>query len=318
MSVLVNVNDIVTQLEKMFVELNTKGMEGKSGIVWPVIIKKSRFGVSCEYYEYEYPEAFFTNVQLQQKIIIPYGITKSKLNRLALVKLIIDKHMNGEINVFLYHLGMFLIHRDYLSCSLWAKDFSEESIGKKRSQFVQALPISRFMSTDDFITATWSHQVEYQETDYEELRRNPFLRNVRVLFANEQFASCTGIHYPDDVTWVEPISGKLDLECCIWSEEKDPMAPNEIPEGWAQGAIILQNEGTNGLRHYVNGVPVHAGSAIQVKFGNGWISGRYEWRFDGISKIQVHCNDDVFFINEGHQVRVRNFDWLKKVSGGEG
>ncbi len=314
---LANINDVVTQLEKMFIELNTKGMEGKFGIVWPVIIKKSRFGVSCEY-EYEYPEAFFTNIQLQQKIIIPYGITKSKLNRLTLVKLIIDKHMNGEIDIFCYHFGMFLIYRGHLCCGAWDKDFSDASIGKKRSQFVQTLPVSRFMSADDFITATWVHQVESSDTDAGEFRRNPFLRNVRVLFTNEQFASCTGIHYPDDVTWVEPISGKLDLECRKWSEEKDPMAPNEIPEGWVQGEIILCNEGVNGLRHYVNGVPVHAGSAIQVKFGNGWISGRYEWRFAGKSKIQVHCNDDVLYIDEGHQVRVRNLDWLKKVSGGEG
>ena len=104
---------------------------------------------------------------------------------------------------------------------------------------------------------------------------------------------------------MEPISYKLNLECRKWSEERDPMAPIKTPEGWVQGSITLSHEGLNGLRHYVKGVPVHAGSAMQVKFGNGWISGRYEWIFDGKSKIQIHCNDDLVYISEGHQVRVR-------------
>jgi len=69
------------------------------------------------------------------------------------------------------------------------------------------------------------------------------------------------------------------------------MAPNEIPEGWVQCAIILGHKGSsNGLRHYVDGAPIHAGSGIQVKSGTGWIEGRHEWCFDVKSQIQIHNN----------------------------
>ncbi|EGW37071.1 hypothetical protein [Desulfosporosinus sp. OT] len=297
----VHIKDAVTQLEKMFIGLSERGFGGKSRATWPVIINRSIHRQSVSY-EYQYSKSFFTNLQLQHRILISYELIKSKSNRLTFVKLIIDKHMSGEIDIFMYHFGMFLVYRDL--CHREKEDFAETSIGKKRAQFVQTLPISRFMSTDDFISAIWSQQIEYRETDTEEYQRNPFMENVRILFTNEQFSAWTGRQYSEDVTWVEPISYKLNLECRKWSEEKDPMAPNKIPEGWVQGAIILHEE-SSGLRHYVNGVPVHAGSALQVKFGNGWISGRYEWSFDGKSKIQVHCNDDVIYISEGHQVRVR-------------
>jgi hypothetical protein len=296
------IKDTVTQLEKMFSELNTLRMEGRLGAVWPVIIK-TYFHCQTVGYEYKYPRAFFINLQLQQRILIPHELIKAKSKRFTLMKLIIDKHMSGEIDIFMYHFGMFLIYSDYRHRE--KEDFSETSIGKKRAEFVQTLPISRFVSEDDFISAIWSRLIEYRETETKEYQRNPFLKNVRILFSNDQFASWTGVGYSSDVTWLEPISGKLDLECRKWSEEKDPMAPIKIPEGWVQGAIILGHEESNGLRHFVDGVPVHAGSAMQVKFGNGWISGRYEWSFDGKSKIQVHCNDDVFYISDGHQVRVR-------------
>ncbi|MDR3543250.1 MAG: hypothetical protein P4L69_20160 [Desulfosporosinus sp.] len=296
-----DIKDVVAQLENLFAELNTFGMERRS--VWPVIIK-SYFHNQVTSYEYEYPKDFFINLQLQQKILIPYELIKSKSNRLTFVKLIIDKHMSGEIDVFMYHFGMYLIYLDYRHRE--KEDFSETSIGKKRAQLVQTLPVSRFVNTDDFITDIWSQQIQYRETNDKDYQRNPYMKNVRILFTNEQFASWTGRHYSDDTTWVEPISGKLDLECRKWSEEKDPMTPNAIPEGWVQGSIILGHERSNGLRHYVDGVPVHAGSAMHVKFGNGWINGRYEWSFDGKSKIQIHCNDDVFYISEGHQVRVRS------------
>jgi hypothetical protein len=82
------------------------------------------------------------------------------------------------------------------------------------------------------------------------------------------------------------------------------MAPKEIPEGWVEGRIALENT-ESGYRHYVCGVPIHSGSAIQVKFGDGWIAGRYEWSFDGKSPIRLHSGDDLVYINEGHYARVR-------------
>ncbi|WP_143187532.1 MULTISPECIES: hypothetical protein [Desulfosporosinus] len=41
----------------------------------------------------------------------------------------------------------------------------------------------------------------------------------------------------------------------ILFKEKDPMAAQEIPEGWVEGHIILENT-ENGYRHYVCGVPI--------------------------------------------------------------
>ncbi|MDR3600238.1 MAG: hypothetical protein P4L49_07125 [Desulfosporosinus sp.] len=297
----IDIKDAVTQLEEMFCKINTQVFGDRARAKWPVIINRCFHRQSVSY-EYQYPEAFFTNLQFQLRILFPYELIKSKSNRLILVKLIIDKRISGEIDTFTYHFGMFLINRNLHHRE--KEDFSESSIGKKRAEFVQTLPISYFLSEDDFISAIWSQLIEYRGTETREYQRNPFLKNVRILFSNEQYASVTGVSYFSDVTWVEPISGKLDLECRKWSEENDPMAPIRIPEGWVQGAIVLKNE-SSGLRHYVESVPVHAGSAMQVKFGNGWIDGRYEWSFDGKNKIQVHCNDDVVYISEGHQVRVR-------------
>jgi len=299
----IDLTDKLKQLETIFTDLTTQGMEGKAGSVWPVIIRQYYNSLkAATTYEYEYPNAFFNNLQFQKQFFLHHIEKKSE--RLLFTKLVIDKHMCGEIDIFLYHFGMYLIYR-YFSARRIDEDLREESIGKKRAQFVQSLPSSRFKNTDDFITSIWAYQIEDRDTDIGDYQRNPFMEKVRILFNNEQFAAYTGRLYYGDVTWVEPISGKLDLECRKYSEEKDPMAPNPIPEGWVQGPIILGHEGTSGLCHFVDGVPVHAGSGIQVKWGNGWIPGRYEWSFDGKSKIQVHCNNDVFYISEGHQVRIR-------------
>lgn len=297
--------DKLTLLENLFTKLNTEGMNGKAGAVWPVIIRQYHsFHKNIVRYEYEYPQSFFNNLQRELQFYLPYDHLKKNSERLPLTKLVIDKHMCGEIDIFMYHFGMFLIYFNYVN-RLYREDLTEKLIGKKRAQFVQTLPSSSLKTTDDFISAIWAYQIERYDTDTREYERHPFMQNVRILFSNEQYASLTGRQYSGDVTWVEPISGKLDLECLKYSEEKDPMAPNEIPEGWVQGQIILGHEGYSGLRHFVNGIPVHAGSGIQVKFGNGWIPGRYEWSFEGKSPIQIHCNDDVFYITEGHQVRVR-------------
>lgn len=298
-----NFKDKLEQLDNLLIELKTQGMQGRAGTVWPVIIRQyTNYQKDKTRYEYEYPYDFFSNLQFQKQFFL-HSI-KKKSERLSFTKLVIDKHMHGEIDIFLYHFGMYLIYRDY-SARRIDEDLREESIGKKRAQFIQSLPSSRFNNTDDFITSIWAYQIEDRDTDIGDYRRNPFMEKVRILFSNEQFASYTGHHYSDDVTWVEPVSGKLDLECRKYSEEKDPMAPNPIPEGWVEGQIILGHEGLSDLCHFVDGVPVHVGSGIQVKWGNGWIPGRYEWSFDPKSKIQVHCNEDVFYIYEGHKVRIR-------------
>lgn len=207
----INLTEKLTQLENLFIKLNTEGMSGKAGAVWPVIINQyHNYFEKTTSYSYEYPHSFFNNLQREMQFFLPY--LKKNSERLAFTKLVIDKHMSGEIDIFVYHFGMFLIYHDYGSHRK-REDFTEKSIGKKRAQFVQALPSSSFKTTDDFITDTWAYQIERRDTDYGEYVRNPYMENVRILFSNEQYAARTGHHYSEDVTWVEPISGKLDLEC---------------------------------------------------------------------------------------------------------
>lgn len=299
-----DLNNKLAQLENLFTELNAHGMDGRSGAVWPVIIKKhhnSRENTTS--YEYDYPYSYFDNLQRQKRFFLPY--LKSKSDRAIFTKLVIDKHMVGEIDIYMYHFGMFLLYGNS-GAYLEREDLTDTAIGKRRAKFVETLPTSRFMNTDDFLSAMWAYQIERRDLDIGEYVKNPSMNKVRILFTNDQFSSWTGRSYSDDVTWVEPMSGKLDLESRTYSEKTDPMAPEKIPEGWVQGEIILGHEGSSsGLRHFVNSSQVYAGSAIQVKFGTGWIEGRYEWSFDEKSKIRVHCHEDVFFINEGHQVRIR-------------
>lgn len=35
-----------------------------------------------------------------------------------------------------------------------------------------------------------------------------------------------------------------------------------------------------GLRHYLDGQPVHAGQSLEVLMSRGWVACRYEWSFD--------------------------------------
>ncbi|WP_414854243.1 hypothetical protein [Brevibacillus sp. IT-7CA2] len=211
--------------------------------------------------------------------------------------------MDQEIDTHLYNFGVYCIYSDF--GRHYESEFSEEAIGKKRSNFVAALPKAQLVSEDDFLTTIWATLIEERETHIGEYRRNPFLQNVRILFTPEQFEKETGTLYYD-CDWLEPISGKMDLEVKRWAGEHDPMAPLQIPEGWIEGPIILGHEGSgNGLRHFVQGQKLNAGRSIQVKFGGGWIVGRYEWSFEQGNPIQIHAGSDVINIHEGHLVRIR-------------
>lgn len=55
----------------------------------------------------------------------------------------------------------------------------------------------------------------------------------------------------------------------------------------------------------MQGEKLNAGWAIQIKFGRGWIAGRYEWSFFQGSPIQIHAEDEVIYIREGQFVWIR-------------
>lgn len=293
--------DNLTQLERLFNQINTNGMQGHYGAVWPVIIR-DYCNNSIKNYEYQYPRTFFEAGKRNEEINV---FITNKKERVRLTKFILGKLMNSDIDIYLYHFAMYLIYGDYRHVEKMKEELTEAALGKKKAQYLKTLPVTKYMSTDDFITVAWSYLVKQWWVGDNEYREVPWMKDVRILFSREQFSEWLGTDYYN-ADWIEPVSGDLHFKCKTWTKESDPMAPAEIPDGWIEGPIILGHEGAgSGYRHFVNGVPVHAGAGIQVKFDKGWIDGRYEWSFrDKKDLIQIHAGDEVIFINEGHRVRV--------------
>lgn len=73
---------------------------------------------------------------------------------------------------------------------------------------------------------------------------------------------------------------------------------------YIEGTIEVGPDG-GGLRHFVKGTSLHAGSAIEIKFGKGWIPGRYEWSFSAGDPVSVHSGSESILIKEGHLVRIK-------------
>lgn len=272
------------------------GMRGMAGAYWPVIIRRWREGQVI----YEYPKTYFSNMKYVNEL---YLYAETKTERTKTLKHLLDKLMTGDIDIHLYHFGLFLLYPDLGSRY---KDEDESKVGKKRAVYMSSLPRFELTSNDDFITSVWSYLIErYFPEVGEEIVRVPSLSEIRMLFTPERFGNYTGRHY-FDADWVEPISG-LRLEVKKWVGEKDPMTPEPKKPGMVEGYITLGHEGpTGGLRHFVEGKPMHSGSYIEVKFGDGWIPGRYEWSFQQGEPIRIHSSrDECFYIREGSLVRVR-------------
>lgn len=291
--------NMIIKLDKFLRELNGEGCYGRFFSTWPVIVKGGLF--NSKIFEYCYPYPFFDNLEKEVGIRISYD---SKSERRLFIKMAIDKLMNREIDIFSYHFCMYLLYRTELKFKQ-KEELTEETIGKKRFSFIQGLPEATFKNTEAFITEIWSDQIKKWDTEHNEYRYNPSMENVRILFTPAFFGDFTG-HYYDEAAfdWVEPISGAVGLKCKTYTQETDPMITAARPEGWVQGKIDGYDNG-GGYRHSVAGVPVHCGSAIKIKFGKGWIDGRYECDLVGRGSIQVWSGHDVFFINEGHEVRIR-------------
>lgn len=294
------IEDKIQELKSLITRFNERGMSGMAGSYWPVIVKQ--YNVEKISYEYEYPKEYFRNLQYQYGMYMPYD---NKGDRVPIINFLIESLMNKEIDLHLYHFGLYLVYGDYRDRKM-DEDFLPVAIGKRRAEYVESLPRSRFVSNDDFFTELYSLLMKRRDLDVGEYRQNPVLSEVRMLFAPEKIGAYGWPTYYN-ADWIEPLSGAMDLECKRWEGEHDPMAPLKLPDGWIEGNIVLGHEGSNsGLRHFVNGIPLHAGSAIQVKFGSGWIKGRYEWNFSQEGPIQIHSGEDVFYINENQIVRIRD------------
>lgn len=294
------------QLERMndfFKRIMDRGMDGKAGAVWPVIVR--RWGsVGHEdrrqsQYVHHYPETFFRNLKTVNQL---YLSATTKADRVKSLKSLVDGLMAGDIDVYLFHFGIYMLYR-----RSYAYDEDIDAIGKRRADFMeQKTPRFELKTNDEYISEVWSDLIERQWPEVgKEIVRVPSFQEIRMLFTPELFGACTGMYF-SDADWLEPIPA-YRLEVKKWVGEKDPMTPQPKKEGMIEGLITLGHEGSSGgLRHFVNGEPVRAGSYMEVKFGDGWIPGRYEWSFDQESPIQIHSSrGDGFYIREGHLVRIR-------------
>ncbi|MFD2328786.1 hypothetical protein ACFSR7_05935 [Cohnella sp. GCM10020058] len=283
------------QLGTFFEKTMNQGMAGHGGAVWPLVIRRWPNGK----YVYRYPNVFFQNLRRKNDLFV---FAERKADRLVLLKFLVDELMAGMIDIHLYHFGTWLLY-PYATRN---QDEDAESAGKKRSDYMATLPGYELMDNDEFITEVWADLIDrrYPEVG-EEIVSVPRLNQVRMLFTTELFGNHTGRYYYD-ADWVEPISG-YTLEVKKWTAEKDPMTAAPKKSGMIEGPIMLGHQGSGSLRHFVRDKPIHAGDYIEVKFGDGWIPGRYEWDFEQGEFIRIHSSrNDCFTISEGHMVRIKS------------
>ncbi|WP_200956143.1 hypothetical protein [Paenibacillus sp. Root52] len=279
-------------LAEFFKRIMERGMDGYAGAVWPVVVRQWH-----DKDVYMYPQIFFRNLARKYNV---YVNPKTKSNRADMLKFLLDELMEEKINIHLYHFGLHLLY-PYISRANEEKD--KEGIGKKRNDFLSKLPGYELKSNDDFVSEVWSSLILRRYPDVgEEMVEVPSFNQLRILFTTEEFGNQTGMYF-GDADWVEPIPA-LRLKVTKWVGEKDPMTPEAKKDGMIEGRIWMGHHGSNdALRHFVEGVPIHSGSYIEVKFGDGWIKGRYEWSFEQSSPIS--SRSESFNIQEGHLVRIR-------------
>ncbi|MFD0591035.1 hypothetical protein ACFQZE_23855 [Paenibacillus sp. GCM10027627] len=294
----ISIDEQLASLGIFFSTIMDDGMQGKAGAVWPLIVRNWGSHLDGTRAVHYYPSTFFQNLKMKYKVYLP---DNTKAERLKALKYIIDKLMSGDIDAYLYHFGLYVLYHDPSSRRL-IEDI--ESIGARRSEYLAALPRFELKNNDEFISEIWGDLIDrrYPEVG-EEIVRVPYFNNLRILFTPEEFGAQTGRYY-SDADWLEPIPG-YTMEVRKWVGEKDPMTPEPKKGGMIEDYIhLVERDGS--LRHYVSNKPIHAGSYIEVKFGDGWISGRYEWSFGKGEPISVCSNrDSTIYIREGHLVRVK-------------
>ncbi|MGM1023187.1 MAG: hypothetical protein ACQEXV_22375 [Bacillota bacterium] len=296
------IGEQINKLEELFTHLMERGMDGHAGLVWPVFIRNWGKGNGSSKYMYHYPSSYFYNLKVKYNILT---FIETKQDRLAFLKWLTDKLITNAIDIHLYHFAQYLL---YARSNDYQMKQDIEAMGKRRAAYMEKLPRFELESTDDFISSVWSELIERLDSRHWNTHSiyNPSMSEVRILFTPKRFGDYTGTYY-NDADWIEPESGARDLKVKKWTREKDPMNPEAAQVGMIEGQIIQGHEGaSNRLRHFVNGKPVNAGSYIEVKFGDGWIPGRYEWNFEKNGEIQIYSTrSDWFVIHEGSLVRIR-------------
>ncbi|MGC5326968.1 hypothetical protein [Brevibacillus sp. SYSU BS000544] len=271
--------------------LNDKLQNLQADFTIPMIQRKYSFeGRPC----YVYPRQIFDNLQKENSI---YLYTRTVSERRKRLKWLIDLYSDEKINLTVFHFSLFCLDSGYR----YREDNTEQVLGKRRYEVLQGVPEYVLKTNDEFFIAAWYSLID--RLPNRDWYYYPQFGQLRMLFHTELFESYVGTSYECD--WVEPMPGKEEKHVHRWTSEKDPMAPVAKRTDMIEGEIWLASE-TGGLRHYVEDKPIHAGSYIEVKFGDGWIAGRYEWCFERGQPISVHsARSEALFIREGHIVRVK-------------
>lgn len=265
----------------------------RSSFSIPTLEKKYPWSTSSVYI---YPSSVFYNLKIIHDLH-NFNSIRNKVERVKQAKSLIDSFLNKEISLWVYHFGLYVLYN--LLRIEKTDDLSEIQLGKRRYLLYQEIPTFRLEDNDNLLTQIWYSLIEENKNNVD-WNRNPSLSNVRILFNSDFFGNNYGLHYTE-ADWIEPISGAIDLEFKQYSKETDPMKKTDKKPNH-QGPIILGTDG-GGKRHFVNGNPISAGTLIEIKFGKGWLQGRYEWSFNVGDPIKICAGNETIYINEGHIVR---------------
>jgi len=188
-----NVTKLEEQLQTVsdfFQRIMDRGMDGKAGAVWPLIIRIWGKGFNGQKYVYQYPATFFQNLM---NVNFLHFSTNTKSERLKVLKILVDKLINNEIDIHLYHFGLYLL---YPYAGARQKEEDAKVAGKRRSDFMDTLPLFELKDNDSFISEVWSDLIERRYPDVgKEIVRVPSFNEIRILFTPNQFGDHTGLYY---------------------------------------------------------------------------------------------------------------------------
>ncbi|WP_336765713.1 hypothetical protein [Paenibacillus sp. USHLN196] len=290
----IKVEDQLNQIKMLFKALVTSGMFQHNSLEWPVRIIRC----SNDDYIYTYPESYFKNLIWSTRV---YVNPRTRKDRVTILRWLLDSSAKKEIDVFLLHFGLYLIYGEGFN-KLLVEDVVQ--VGIRRGELFFSLPRFTLLSNDDFLSYMWEKLIAHFPSNVtSDYRCNPELSELRMLFKPERFSQFA--HVPvSEAEWIEPISGARDLGYRKWVAEKDPMISKANKPDMIEGPIILGHPDRGSRRHFVCGELVCSGCYIEIKFGGGWIPGRYEYLSTESQIRIISTGGDVIFIEEHHMVRI--------------
>ncbi|MEN1990290.1 hypothetical protein RSX24_029205 [Paenibacillus sp. ES5-4] len=117
---------------------------------------KQRWPVMMDYSDKPciiYPQDTFSAIQVEHQLYLAKDTIK--LNRVKLLKNLLDMLANKAIHIHYFHLGLHILY-DYPDSYKERED--REKIGSKRQEFFETLPSYRLEKNDDFINDVIANQ----------------------------------------------------------------------------------------------------------------------------------------------------------------